>query len=76
MKREDPYATLGLSWGATTTEIKDAYKKMARMLHPDVNTNDTPEQALVKFQRVQKAYSTLMDVKGAPHRDDWMEVRL
>ena len=75
MKRDDPYATLDLQWGATTSEIKEAYKKLARELHPDVNKEDTPEQALKKFQRVQKAYSKLMDVKGAPHRDDLMEVR-
>jgi len=55
-------------------EIKDAYKKLARSLHPDVNKVDTPEQALKKFQRVQKAYEKLMDVKGAPHRDDLLEV--
>ena len=55
-------------------EIKAAYKKLARSLHPDVNKDDTPEQALKKFQHVQKAYEKLMDVKGAPHRDDLLEV--
>jgi curved DNA-binding protein CbpA len=73
MKRDDPYAQLGLTWGATTTEIKEAYKMKARTLHPDVNKEDTPEQALKKFQAVQKAYQKLMDVKGAPHRDDLVE---
>ena len=47
--------------------------RKARELHPDVNKNDTPEQALRKFQLVQKAYAKLMDVKGAPHRDDLAE---
>jgi len=73
MKKDDPYATLGIQWGATTTEIKDAFKTKARELHPDVNKKDTPEQALKKFQLVQQAYSKLMDVKGAPHRDDLLE---
>jgi len=73
MKKDDPYAALGIQWGATTTEIKDAFKKCARELHPDVNTTDSPEIALAKFQNVQKAYSKLMDVKGAAHRDDLME---
>lgn len=73
MKKDDPFATLGIQWGATTTEIKEAFKKKARELHPDVNTNDEPEQALKKFQLVQQAYSKLMDVKGAPHRDDLLE---
>ena len=73
MKKEDPFATLGIQWGATTTEIKEAFKTKARELHPDVNKNDTQEQALQKFQLVQQAYSKLMDVKDAPHRDDLLQ---
>eukprot|EP01083_Nonionella_stella_P291197 990903_1 len=73
MKKDDPYATLGIHWGATTSEIKSAFKQKARKLHPDVNTADSAEEALKKFQTVQKAYSALMDVKGAPHRDDLLE---
>ena len=74
MKKDDPYAALGIQWGATTKEIKDAFKKKARALHPDVNKADSPEKALKKFQHIQKAYSKLMDVKGASHRDDLLEV--
>eukprot|EP00547_Thalassionema_nitzschioides_P000889 CAMPEP_0194202456 /NCGR_PEP_ID=MMETSP0156-20130528/2467_1 /TAXON_ID=33649 /ORGANISM="Thalassionema nitzschioides, Strain L26-B" /LENGTH=176 /DNA_ID=CAMNT_0038927949 /DNA_START=144 /DNA_END=674 /DNA_ORIENTATION=- len=70
MKRDDPYAQLGLTWGATTTEIKEAYKRKASELHPDVNTEDSHEVAVKKFQALQKAYQKLTDVKGAPHRDD------
>lgn len=69
MKKDDPYAALGLTWGATVTEIKDSYKRLARELHPDVNTEDTPEQAIKKFKVVQASYAKLMDVKGS-HRDD------
>ena len=72
MKRTDPYHTLGLEWGATTTEIKEAFRQKARRLHPDVNQTDTPETALEKFQALQKAYSQLMDSRGA-HRDDLTE---
>uniref|UniRef100_A0A7S3Q475 J domain-containing protein n=1 Tax=Chaetoceros debilis TaxID=122233 RepID=A0A7S3Q475_9STRA len=74
MKKDDPYATLDLHWGATISEIKSAFKQKARKLHPDVNKTDSAEEALKKFQTVQKAYSVLMDVKGAPHRDDLLEV--
>jgi hypothetical protein len=73
MKKDDPYATLGIQWGATTMEIKEAFRTKARELHPDVNKEDSAELALKKFQLVQKAYSKLMDVKGAPHRDDLMD---
>lgn len=62
MKQDDPYALLGLQWGdaTSTAEIKEAFRKKARELHPDVNTKDTPEQALQKFQKLQKAYQTLL----------------
>jgi hypothetical protein len=55
---------LGLQWGdgATSADIKDAYRKKSREVHPDVNKVDTPEQALKKFQALQKAYETLMKV--------------
>lgn len=62
MKKDDPYAQLGLHWGdaTSTKDIKDAFRKKARELHPDVNTQDSPEQALRKFQKLQKAYQTLL----------------
>jgi hypothetical protein len=62
MKREDPYHTLGLQWGdgATSSEIKQAFRERARLLHPDVNTTDSPQLAQEKFQQLTKAYETLM----------------
>lgn len=62
MKKDDPYAQLGLQWGdaTSTKDIKDAFLKKARELHPDVNKKDSPEQALKKFQQLQKAYQTLL----------------
>ena len=70
MKRDDPYAQLGLTWGATTTEIKEAFKRRARELHPDVNKTDKPEEALHKFQALQAAYQKLIKVQ---ERDDLTE---
>ena len=60
--------------GATTSDIKHAFKQKARQLHADVNKVDKPKEALRKFQNIQKAYNKLMDVKGAAHRDDLMDV--
>ena len=62
IKKSDPYHVLGLSWGdgATSAEIRQAFRKKASELHPDVNKDDTPEQALKKFQEIQRAYETLM----------------
>jgi len=61
LKKDDLYAVLGLSWGdgATSTEIKNAYKRRSALLHPDVNTTDPPHIAQQKFQQLQRAYETL-----------------
>ena len=62
MKKDDPYATLGLQYGdaTSTADIKQAFRIKARELHPDVNTTDKPEVALKKFQQLQKAYQIVL----------------
>src|SRR3954453_19125249 len=54
----DYYAVLGLARGATDSEIKRAYRRLARDLHPDVNPD--PE-AKERFQEVNRAYQALTD---------------
>src|ERR687884_1074855 len=54
----DYYAVLGLTRGATDSEIKRAYRRLARDLHPDVNPD--PE-AKERFQEVNRAYQALTD---------------
>ncbi|XP_057794849.1 chaperone protein dnaJ 11, chloroplastic-like [Salvia miltiorrhiza] len=53
------YDVLGIDAGATFQEIKSAYRKLARTLHPDV-ANKGGETA-DEFIRVHAAYSTLSD---------------
>jgi molecular chaperone DnaJ len=54
----DYYATLGVSRDASAEDIKRAYRKLARQLHPDVNPD--PE-AQARFKEVSAAYEVLSD---------------
>ena len=58
MKR-DYYEVLGLDRGASNGEIKKAFRRLARELHPDVNRHD-PE-AEEKFKEAAEAYEVLSD---------------
>ncbi|EHY91052.1 molecular chaperone DnaJ [Saccharomonospora azurea] len=55
---KDYYGILGVSKDATDQEIKRAYRKLARELHPDVNPS---EDAQHKFSEVTTAYEVLSD---------------
>ena len=55
----DPYSTLGVARNATEKDIKSAYRKLAKELHPDRN-KDNPK-ASERFSEVTKAYDLLSD---------------
>lgn len=55
----DPYSTLGVPRGASEKDIKSAYRKLAKELHPDRN-QDNP-QAAERFSKVTAAYDMLSD---------------
>ena len=56
---QDYYETLGVDRGADEAEIKKAFRRLARELHPDVNKDD-PE-AEEKFKAAAEAYEVLSD---------------
>lgn len=58
MANKDYYATLGVSRNASESEIKTAYKKLAKQWHPDVNKNAGSTE---KFKEISEAYSVLSD---------------
>lgn len=64
--RASLYEVLGIQMGATGQEIKTAYRRLARVLHPDVASNNGREDtstAANDFINVHKAYVTLSDPK-------------
>lgn len=56
---EDYYKLLSVSPESTDQDLKKAYRKLARIFHPDKNQQD--EGAAEKFKQLNNAYSTLSD---------------
>lgn len=69
----DYYKVLGLTKSATEDEIKKAYRKLARKLHPDLNPDD--KDANVKFQQLNEANTVLSNPENRKKYDkygkDW-----
>src|SRR5882757_1543203 len=55
----DPYEVLGVSKGASPEDIKKAYRKLAKKLHPDSNKKDP--KAATKFSELNSAYEIVGD---------------
>ena len=68
MEFKDYYATLGVPKTATDKEIKQAYRKLARKHHPDVNPNDKGAEA--KFKEINEANEVLGDPEKRKKYDE------
>ncbi|XP_022741424.1 chaperone protein dnaJ 11, chloroplastic-like [Durio zibethinus] len=55
------YEVLGISVGASNQEIKAAYRRLARVCHPDVAAIDRKDSSADEFMKIHAAYSTLSD---------------
>jgi molecular chaperone DnaJ len=56
---DNPYALLGVGNDATADEVRRAYRRLARVMHPDVNRDDPRAEA--RFLEIAEAYRTLVD---------------
>lgn len=63
----DYYRILGVKTNASQTEIKSAYRKLARKRHPDVNPSS---EAARQFAQLSKAYQTLIDPQERAYYDE------
>src|SRR5437588_9069919 len=70
---KDYYKILGVSKDASEKEIRQAYRKLARKYHPDVNPNN--KEAESKFKEINEAYEVLSDAEKRKKYDkfgaDW-----
>ncbi|GMH13095.1 hypothetical protein Nepgr_014936 [Nepenthes gracilis] len=73
MADADYYSVLGVSKNASKSEIKSAYRKLARSYHPDVNKEPGAEQ---KFKEISNAYEVLSDDERRSIYDKYGEAGL
>jgi molecular chaperone DnaJ len=65
---KDYYKSLGVPKDATAAEIKKAYRKLARLHHPDANTESTKSEE--KFKEISEAYDVLSSDKTRKEYDE------
>lgn len=59
MAKRDYYQVLGVSRTASEKDIRQAYRRLARQSHPDLNPNDKPAEA--RFKELHEAYDVISD---------------
>lgn len=67
MSHQDYYVLLGVGRSASKSEIRRAFRKLARKFHPDINPGDNV--AAVRYQRIYEAFEVLTDPERREHYD-------
>jgi DnaJ-class molecular chaperone len=67
MAKQDYYSVLGVRRDASAKEVKQAYRKLARKYHPDVNPGDPAAEQ--KFKEISEAYSVLDNAESRKKYD-------
>lgn len=68
MSKRDYYEILGVSSSASDSEIKSAFRKLAKQYHPDVSKEENAEE---KFKEAQEAYAVLSDAQKRKQYDQF-----
>lgn len=68
---KNPYKVLGLKNNASLSEIKSAFRSLAKRTHPDVNGGD--QELTLRFKEVAEAYAILSDPKQKRYYDELTE---
>ena len=68
-QRRDCYEVLGVSKGASDSEIKKAFYKLAKKYHPDLHPGDAEAEA--KFKEANEAYDVLSDADKKARYDQF-----
>ena len=68
-EKRDYYEVLGIDRNASASEIKKAYRKLAKKYHPDTNPGD--KEAEAKFKEVTEAYEILSDSEKKAQYDQY-----
>ncbi len=68
-QKRDCYEVLGLKKGASDSEIKKAFYKLAKQYHPDANPGDKAAEA--RFKEINEAYSVLSDPEKRSRYDQY-----
>ena len=71
MAEKDYYKILGVNRSASEKDIKQAFRKLARKYHPDVNPNNAEAEA--RFKEISEAYEVLHDAEKRKKYDQFGE---